>query len=180
MRRLSLLTVAALLMCLPMVGEGHSIKYHPGANVTVLAAAALDAATTGTGEEVLYTYSLPANTAGKDGDTLEFFFTAQAAANGNSKTIRFRVGGIGGTSLCGVAGTGNSTAISCRALCQRVSVSTMWCWTSGYIAASPQGSATSLTGLDLSAAISIVATGTTPTAAADVAIKSVFIAKIAQ
>ena len=172
--------LAALLVLLPGMGDAQTpgINYYPGVTSKVLAAAVPAVATSGTSEEVLYTYSLPGGMIGKDGDTLQLLFTGQTAANGNTKTARFRIGGIGGASVCGISAASNNQAISCLAFCQRTSSSTMSCWTAGFLAASIQGSSSTVTGQNFAAATSIVVTGTTTTAAGDLTINSVMISKL--
>lgn len=52
--------------------------------------------TSGTSEEVIATCPIPANTLSTDGMALEVSYFGHYAANTNNKTLRIRVGGIGG------------------------------------------------------------------------------------
>lgn len=54
------------------------------------------AATTGTSEEVLATCTIPAATLATAGASIRVSFLAHTAANANNKTMKVRVGGIGG------------------------------------------------------------------------------------
>ena len=71
----------------------------PGTPVVVLNVNTTSQATTGTSEEVLATYTLPANTLARNGQAVRVTMRGYHAANSNSATLRVRLGGIGGTVL---------------------------------------------------------------------------------
>lgn len=130
--------------------------------------------TTGTVEEVLATYTLPANTLARDGQAVRITAWGDNAANTNGKTERIRVGGIGGTVVAqrasAVSGaiwridlivvrTGAATQVSSALLTENNALST---W-----AAAPTAT--------LSGAVDIVVTGETPTAAGDLTFKGLIV-----
>lgn len=59
----------------------------------ILHEAYVNATTSGTGAETLYTYTLPAGTLSSVGDTVEIFALYTNAANGNSKAVTSAFGG---------------------------------------------------------------------------------------
>jgi hypothetical protein len=65
---------------------------------TVLNVNTTSQATTGTIEEVLATYTLPANTLSANGKGIRITAWAAGSGGGN-KTLRIRVGGLGGTQI---------------------------------------------------------------------------------
>lgn len=65
----------------------------------VLCISSATAATTGTTEEVLATCTLPANAFNTNGRAIRIKAWGSSAANGNTKLMRIRFGGIGGTTI---------------------------------------------------------------------------------
>lgn len=63
----------------------------------VLCKGASSATTAGTSEEIIATCTIPANTLTSLSQFLLVRMTGVVAANGNNKTLRVRIGGIGGT-----------------------------------------------------------------------------------
>lgn len=63
----------------------------------VICKGAPNTTTTGTTEEALATCTIPANTLSANGSAIRVNLVGHTAANANNKTLRIRVGGIGGT-----------------------------------------------------------------------------------
>jgi hypothetical protein len=82
-------------------GNGSTVAKGTGSAVATLGGVlnvnTTSQATTGTVEEVLATYTLPANTLSANGKGVRITVSFEGAANTNSKTCRVRFGGIGGT-----------------------------------------------------------------------------------
>lgn len=104
--------VAALLLCLPMVAGSQTpgIWYRApgGGGVTLKAIDGTVTQATGTSEEVIKTYTIPAGLLAKSGDVLRVKLSVLSAANANAKIIRLRLGGLAGTEVFLVSG-GNNT-----------------------------------------------------------------------
>ena len=126
----------------------------------------------GTSEDVIATYTLPANSLATNGQGISFFAWGTCAANNNSKTVSLRFGGIGGTVLAtNVATTTcNASSWGAYATILRTGAATQTSGgelelgsttTSGVIVAAPTQT--------LSNAVDLVVTATCPTADADVA-----------
>lgn len=75
---------------------GGTTTYAPGGRLHAITSTVT---TTGTTEEVLSTYTMPANTLDSNGRMLHMLVGATTANNANSKTLRIRVGGIAGTMI---------------------------------------------------------------------------------
>ena len=122
--------------------------------------------TVGTSEEILYTYTLPANTLDTDGQCIHIVAIATTAANANNKTIQLNFGSDGVAIMSALAENGGGFWVEARIW--RVSANTVK--TFGYIASTNSGQR----GLriftrtvTLSGAIVITLRGTTPTSAGD-------------
>ena len=130
------------------------------------------AATTGTTEQILATYTLPANALSANGKGVRITAWGSTAANANSKTFRVRFGGIGGTGISALATTTASAVFHSTANVIRtgasaqVSIATINSGTSGGAASGIVNHNTAIAA-DTTATIDIVVTGTTPTAAGD-------------
>ena len=105
--RKALLIACALLLWGGML-SAQSINYYPAASSgtnsgTVLSTSgvSLGLATTGTAEEVLKTWTIPANTFPTANYGFRVYAWWNSANNANAKTPRIRLGGIGGTAICG-------------------------------------------------------------------------------
>lgn len=124
-------------------------------------------ATTGTVEEILATCTIPANTLSIDGTGLRVKTWGTFAANGNSKTLNIRFGGIGGTIVGNWTSTGNATAWSVESVIVRTGAATQVAYGNGFgfnLAPRTQTASPSQT---LSGAVDLVVTGTTATASGD-------------
>ena len=122
-------------------------------------------ATTGTSEEVLATYTLPANTLSANGKAIRIRAWGNHAANTNATTGRIRFGGIGGTAIAThFSATSNGSWIL-EAVVVRTGAATQAANGNGNFGTnSPSVSSPTQT---LSNAIDIVVTGTTAVAAGD-------------
>ena len=120
-------------------------------------------ATTGTSEEVLATYTLPADTLSANGKAIRVTVAATTAANSNGKRVRVRFGGIGGTTLLETTSTVSGESISGSVLVVRTGESSQVAF--GNLLTSHTVSTPTQT---LSSAVDIVVTGTTSTSAGDV------------
>ena len=147
----------------------------PGTPVTVLHVSTTSQATTGTSEEVLATYTLPANTLSANGKAIKITAWGGTATNGNSKSASVRFGGISGTivaSWSSALSNGEwiiSTTIVRTGAATQLSVAM---GSYGSTAMSTRGTAPTQT---LSNAVDIVVTGTTATSAGDVTFKGLLV-----
>lgn len=126
--------------------------------------------TSGTTEEILATYTMKANTLNVNGQALRFVGSYTTAANGNNKTIKVRVGGIGGTVILTYTSATNAGSIWWDALLTRRTSTTAYgsgFATDGATSASTGSAATpTLTG-----DVDVVVTGTTGTSAGDMSLQ---------
>lgn len=126
------------------------------------------AATTGTTEETLSSYNLPANALSANGKGLRVTAWGTTAANGNSKTFALT---FGATTCSTLSGTLNNAAIVLTALILRAGASDQECGGTGLagtVASSTRGTpAEAETG-----AIVIAAKATTPTASGDLSFQA--------
>jgi len=134
-------------------------------------------ATGGTSEEVLATYTLPANTLSADGKMLRIRAVVTHAANANVTTWRIRLGGIGGTELLQLGGIATPGTVMLGEIVvartgSAAAVTTSIGTYSTFVIAK---GVTIASGLDYTADIAIVVTGTTPTAAGDLTFKSLLV-----
>ena len=81
-------------------------------------------ATTGTSEEVLATYTLPANTLSANGKAIRVTANLSGAANTNSKTARIRLTNTSGAALASVTSTTSAAEISFSVVIIRTSATT--------------------------------------------------------
>ena len=133
------------------------------------------AATTGTTEQILATYTLPANALSANGKGVRITAYWSTAANANSKTYQLRFGGIGGTVLGGTTTTANNLGTRVVAELFATGTNTQKAFSqtnTGTVAPSITIGTVAAT---TSAAIDIVATGTTPTAAGDVTFQGMLV-----
>jgi hypothetical protein len=146
-----------------------------GIGAWLLNATGLSAATTGTVEEILGTYTLPKGALENVGDGLRIKATFLCAGNGNSKIVRIRMNGISGTILATLTTTANAVPAIIDVLIGRVSATTV----SGI--AESRASAVAATAAAITAATvanldtadqTIVATAITSTAAADISLRA--------
>ena len=137
----------------------------PGTPVTVLHVSTTSQATTGTSEEVLATYTLPANTLSANGKAIRVTAWGTTAANGNAKTLRIRFGGVGGTVVALNATSTSGAYWLLRSVIIRTgaanqsSIGESMSSNTAVVVASPTQT--------LSGAVDVVVTGTTTTSAGD-------------
>ena len=147
----------------------------PGTPVTVLHVNTTSQATTGTSEEVLATYTLPANTLSANGKAIRVTAWFVSTADAVSKTARIRFGGIGGT----VVATNNSSAASAThmltTLIVRSGAATQESVGSGLYNGTATNAIVTSPTQTLSGAIDIVATGTTPSGAGQMTFKGLLV-----
>lgn len=126
--------------------------------------------TTGTVEEILATYTMKANTLNVNGQALRFVGGYTTAGNANNKTVKVRVGGIGGTVILSYTSATNGGAVWFDALLTRRTSSTAY--GNGF---ATDGATSSVTGAangsTYNGDIDIVVTGTTPTSAGDMTLQ---------
>lgn len=130
-------------------------------------------ATTGTTEQVLATYTLPANTLSAAGKAIRITAWGTTAANTNSKTVRIRLGGIGAQGVISMTTSTSAAVWRLEAVVARTGASTQ-----DVIAWGLQGSNNvifSQTTLTLSSANDIVVTGITATSAGDATFKGLIV-----
>lgn len=124
-------------------------------------------ATTGTSEEILVTYTLPANALAVDGQMLRIRAFGTSAANTNSKSARIRFGGIGGPAVSVVSTTTASAHWTAEAVVIRTGAATQVSngvsWYANFTSFTTVAAPTAT----LSGAVDIVVTGTTATSAGD-------------
>jgi hypothetical protein len=136
-------------------------------------------ATTGTSEEVLATYTLPANTLSANGKLIRITAWGTFAANANSKTTRVRFGGLAGTIISGVTTTSNNgnwrhvtEVVRTGAATQASSGVVTYGVTAGAGALAPTVGAPTQT---LSGTVDIAVTGTSPTTIGDVSFSGLIV-----
>jgi len=123
--------------------------------------------TTGTAEQTLATCTVPANTLNANSMTLRVTASGLTAANGNTKVIRARWGGIAGNACAAVSTSGSGVGWRLVSEITRLGDAThQWCIGAG-TAATSTGLTISAPTLDLTAANTIVITITTATQAGD-------------
>lgn len=139
----------------------------PSGRVASITAAA---PTTGTIEQILATYTMPANTLGTNGYALRIEGGYSTAATANNKTIRVRVGGIAGTVILAYTSATNNGNVWFSALLTRRTATTTY--GNGY---ATDGATMAVTGAaptpTLTNNVDIVITGETPTASGDLSLQ---------
>jgi hypothetical protein len=124
-------------------------------------------ATTGTAEEILGTYTLPANTLSADGKALRITVHGIHAANANSGYLRVRIGGLAGALIASMSSS--SSGAKFRAVCEIIRTAS-GAEQFGSVGGTDSAAVT-LTGTiaaDTTAPIGIVVTGATSVQAGDV------------
>lgn len=132
-------------------------------------------ATTGTVEEVLATCTLPANAMSANGKGVRITAWGSLAANGNSKTLNLRFGGLSGTIIAAWTSTGNASGWNLFSTVIRTGAATQVAFGNGYgfnLAPRTTDAAPTQT---LSGAVDIVVTGTTATASGDATFKGLIV-----
>lgn len=124
-------------------------------------------ATTGTTEEVLATYTLPANTLARDGQAIRITTWGLHANNSNAASLRIRVGGIGGTLIANANTSTADSAYAYTAVLMRVSASTQTAASQMIVRTSGSAIVTA-TALDTTVANDIVVTGLSAAGAGDI------------
>ena len=124
-------------------------------------------ATTGTSEEVLATYTLPANTLNAAGKAIRVTAIFTTASNTNSKEARLKFGGIGGTQVAWQATTSPGLAIQLTAIVVRTGASTQIAYGSSAGYSAPTQT--------LANNIDVVATGITSASAGDLTFKALLV-----
>ena len=137
-------------------------------------------ATTGTSEQVLATYTLPANTLSRDGQAVRVTAFVEHAANTNATTARVRWGGIGGTVCLAQNASASAGVIRLECVIYRTGAATQAITGAGLLAtaAGLSGNVTNsfTTGsATLSGTVDIVVTGTTGTAAGDLTFRTLLV-----
>lgn len=135
-------------------------------------------ATTGTSEEILATYTLPANTLSANGKGVRITAHGTLAANGNTKVVRIRFGGIGGTTVTARSTVGNNVAWEATALIFRTGAATQIAVGRAFSSLDNVQLSDSAPTQTLANAIDIVVTGTTATAIGDLTFKSLIVESI--
>jgi hypothetical protein len=170
MRKLLTSTLACALLLWAAQGWAQDIRQYPatatGVSLKAISATAVQA--TGTAEEVVRTYPIPASLLAKSGDALRVKMSLTSAANANAKTVRLRLGGIGGAIIFTLAGA-NATIWDVEFTIYRTTAANAQLNVSRYNGSAAgsgiPGTATST--VDLSAATDLVLTFSCPTAATD-------------
>ena len=138
----------------------------PGTPVVVLNVNTTPKATTGTSEEVLATYTLPANTLSADGKAIRVRAFGKHAANANVATLQIRAGGIGGSVIATCTANVSNGQWVMDVIYIRTGASAE---IAGSLVFGSTGAGNALPGTQNTAnAIDIVVTGATPTSAGDV------------
>lgn len=75
-------------------GTGATSVWQPVADTGTLSSTGVEVGNTTTGEDDLLTYTMPANTLYRDGDSLEIEAMFTLAANANAKQVKFYIGGV--------------------------------------------------------------------------------------
>lgn len=175
---LALLLIAVVAIPLgphdPQRADGQS--FSGGANLVRSVINTTSQATTGTIEEVLATYTLPAYTFSATGKGARVSATFILAANGNSKTARLRFGGLSGQVMTGVVSTNSGGFITLLGSVYRTGANAQFITDAmGFITSAVAVSGTSTTTKTDTADIAIVATGETPTASGDLTVRSLVV-----
>lgn len=123
-------------------------------------------ATTGTAEEVLATYTLPANTLSANGKGVRIIAFGASAANANVKITRIRFGGIGGTIIAALSFSSSAASWRLSAEVVRTGAATQ-ITTSQSGSGATSSSQTVSASQTLSGTVDIVVTGVTATSAGD-------------
>jgi hypothetical protein len=131
-------------------------------------------ATTGTVEEVLATCTLPANAMSANGKGIRVTAWGTSAANANSKTIRIRYTGIGGSSICLHTATINASGWRAQGEIIRTGAATQEFTCLATMNTSSQVISGTST-VTLANASDIVVTATTATAAGDITFKGLLV-----
>ena len=146
----------------------------PGTPVTVLHVNTTSQATTGTSEEVLATYTLPAGTLSANGKAIRVTASCKHAANSNNASCSLRFGGIGGTVIASRASTSSGGQYMLSATLYRTGAATQESIGVASVENSMQVTVATPT-QTLSGAVDIVVTGTTATAAGDITFRSLLV-----
>ena len=146
----------------------------PGTPVTVLHVSTTSQATTGTSEEVLATYTLPANTLSANGKAIRVTASFKHAANTNGTTERIRFGGISGDVVASMSFSVNGGDAVLTATIIRTGATTQAAYGIGFPGATPPV-VVATPSQTLANAIDVVVTGTTPTSAADVTFRTLLV-----
>jgi hypothetical protein len=142
---------------------------------------AADAATTGTGIQTLYTYSLPANALAADGQSLHIRGEAVVAANANNKNWQIDFGATTLYSTAAVAFNNVNIRIDCELFRTGAATQKSLCQTIASTAAGGvsltvnAGSLLTTPAETLSAPVTINWRGTTPTAAGDLTARYAYV-----
>ena len=156
-------------------GDGTSSSSGVASSQAAFSATELTTATTGTSEEILYTWTIPANTfrqtGGPVGLRIEAF--ASGAANTNTKRLRVRIGGIGGTLMCDRTTAVSGDLMQCVVECLVATSTSFACVTNQNIKAASFEATADATGITFTNALSVVVTGVTVTAATDMTLRAV-------
>ncbi len=134
-------------------------------------AAYVNQATTGTAEETLYTYNLPASSFVVDGASLRIYSLWRTAANGNTKVPRTK---INGTEIAGASVATNNGKLVIEAQLIRTGTDAQL-WESDTMAngGNANSRVPTASAFDDGAAMAITFTGTTATASGDLTLVSV-------
>lgn len=170
----------------PIIGEisgtagGYTFGYVPGttfANGKVKICGrttrsdTTSAATAGTSEEILATYTVPAGTLSENGMWISMEASGITAANTNSKVLNLRFGGIGGTIVATATTTTSAASWYLKARVLRTGATAQA--TQGWGVVGTVTTVTTTTAAQtLANAITFVVTGTTASAAGDATYKS--------
>lgn len=153
---------------------GRSRKRAAIGSQALLGSHGLSAATAGTSEEVLATYTLPKGAVDTNGQGLRIIAWATTAANGNNKALGIRVNGLTGTVVAASAAAGiNNGVIRLEAIVRRASsttVNAIGMSIAAAVAALTNVAAGTVGNFD-TADQTIVVTGTTATAAGDLTLR---------
>jgi hypothetical protein len=124
------------------------------------------AATTGTSEETLMSFSLPANALNVNGRGLRITVAGETAANANSKTFTITFGSV---TLVTATGAYNGIGLNASATLLRSGVASFVARTSLFGGTTPLAFTASVSsgGTDLTAAVTIAVKATTATAIGD-------------
>ena len=147
----------------------------PGTPVVVLNVNTTSKATTGTSEEVLATYTLPANTLSANGKAIRVTAWGESAANANAKVVRIRFGGIAAAWTASFSTTASGAAWSISSVIIRTGAATQVSIGSGSASPSGQTLVSAAPTATLSSAVDIVVTGLTATASGDVTFKGLIV-----
>lgn len=114
----------------------------------------------GVGEDILATYTVPADTLAANGQALRISAWGTTAANGNNKEGRIRFGGIGGTVVADTGvGAFNALAWNMNAIIVRTGAATQTSTGNAFISNSAFTTSRTAPGQTLSGTVDIVVTG---------------------